>query len=690
MIEGGVGPIARVPVLEFRPDLQGLRAVAVVLVVAYHVGVPRLAGGFVGVDVFFVLSGYLITSLLWATRERAGTLALSEFYARRARRLLPASALVLVASAGACWWVYAPLEQAALAASARAVAAYVGNWWFASRAHDYFAVVPDVDPFLHAWSLAVEEQFYLVWPVLLAVVVHLAAPARARRVALVAIGGISLASFAVSVSQVTASPVWAFYGPLGRAWEFGVGALAALLSLGPRVAAGSAPRQVLVVGGLGLIAVAATSFSRTTSFPGAAALLPALGTVAVLVGGEGRGPAGDWGSRLLRSDALQPLGRWSYSWYLWHWPVLVLATEMGVGGSLALRAAWAAASLVVAVCAYRWVEAPLRGSRALARRPTLSLVLAGILSIGLVAGTWGWRRMASRWSETGPGAPFAAARTTAPALFDAGCGLGVGEVVAPSCLFGTVGADTTAVLFGDSHAAHWFPALDRIARSRNWRLLVLVKTGCPAADVVVWNEAQHRPFSECEAWRAAALERIERTRPALVVMASALRYVAVPDGSTLRVPVSPASWLEGSARTLTRLAAASPRVVLVRDTPYPGLDAPACLARAEWHRRDPATACRFNRDVATEAAVSEAERALVSRLPRVAWLDLTDAICPADECSVFQRGVVLFRDRNHLSVPFAEALTAAVERGLDATRAGARGKPSAATPAASVTGHSGL
>jgi peptidoglycan/LPS O-acetylase OafA/YrhL len=352
----------------FRPDIEGLRGIAVLLVVAYHAGIARVSGGFAGVDVFFVLSGYLITDILVREVASTGRIDYARFYARRARRLLPAATLTLLVVLAAATLLLGPMERIEPALSAIATALYSSNLFFLARAVDYFASSAETNPFLHTWSLAVEEQFYLVWPWLIVVAWR---AGRSRRALAVVLGAVSLASLATCIWITWKRQPWAFFGTPARAWEFGLGGLAALLPV-PAGALASAARRWL--GWLGLALIVGTAFVLrvTTPFPGAAALAPVIGTTLALVAGASDDARGV--HRLLSTRALRWIGARSYAWYLWHWPVLVLALALDRGMPVWGRALCALGALGVAALSTALVENPIRFARRLAGAPRRGII----------------------------------------------------------------------------------------------------------------------------------------------------------------------------------------------------------------------------------------------------------------------------------------------------------------------------
>ena len=302
---------------DFRPDVEGLRGVAILCVILYHVGWSVAQGGYIGVDMFFVLSGYLITGLLVNEAERNGRIDFIRFFARRIRRLVPAATLVLLTVLVLCWVVYSPVERVSFGKSGIATALYLSNVRYAGAAMNYLRLgVNKLDPLLHTWSLGVEEQFYLLWPFLVALVLLARKPAHSRRRALLIVMLVlTCISLALSIWLTRRSQPWAFFGLPTRVWQFGAGAMAAIVQR----------RTASIWGWLSIAAIIAamTQFSDTTSYPGYAAIVPTLATIGLLLSGVGDASRGV--SRYLGAPILRMIGRVSYSWYLWHWPLIVVA-----------------------------------------------------------------------------------------------------------------------------------------------------------------------------------------------------------------------------------------------------------------------------------------------------------------------------------------------------------------------------
>ena len=684
----------------FRRDVEGLRGVAVALVVAFHAGVPWLTGGYVGVDVFFVLSGFLITGLLVDELRRSGTVSLRGFYARRIRRLLPHATLVLVATTVAALFLLPPLDRADVGRDASAAGLFVANWHFAAEATDYLTA-GDRSPVLHYWSLSVEEQFYLFWPLLLLVVTRGGIALRrwdvtVRRLALT-VGAVALTSFAVSALLTEASGPYGYFGVHTRAWELAAGAAIALA----RPVLGRMPRWTAVFAGwagLVLILYSAVRYGESTVFPGVAAIAPVSGTALLLLAGARVPGAG--ASLAVSVKPLSWLGRHSYGFYLWHWPCLVFlwayygapgdASELdgSPGAPWYAVAAVVLLALLLAVVTARLLEQPIRRSRRLAAAHWRSLAL-GVALTAVAASLPGAALSAAEapalptalrvaGAVVGPGSveearrPDVRSREAVPVslqaaaaaredLPDAGpCTAGLkGERVttADDCFFGDTDARRTIALIGDSHARSWFPAFDAYAKEANLRLFFASKDSCPIADVRSVTPAGF-DYDACPTWRADVLARLGQIDGLqtvyLVRFAAYAKWLVDADGGRYAPDAAGPVWRAGLDRTLDVLGEVAPKVVLMRDIPWPGKDVPACLST---YRSD-ARSCSFALEGSVrDGILAEADRELADDRPGVVTLDVNDVICAASPCQVVTPGgEILFRDSHHLTAAFSATL----------------------------------
>ncbi|MBL8776411.1 MAG: acyltransferase [Acidimicrobiales bacterium] len=668
----------------YRPEIDGLRALAVLAVVAYHADLPGFSGGFAGVDVFFVLSGFLITGLLAREVEGRGRLSVSGFYGRRFRRLLPVAALVTVATVAVGWFVVSPLRHRDLAADALATSSYTINLRLAAQQLDYLRAHLAPSPFQQFWSLAVEEQFYLFWPLVLWLVFR---GARPRRRAALAVAGLAGASFLLAQRWVVTAPSWAFFSLPTRAWQLCAGALVALAWRPLSARLSHRVRAAAAVAGLVAIAATVVRAGGSTPWPGAWAVVPTLATVLVLLAP----PAADGGvSALLAARPLRAVGVRSYSWYLWHWPAMVfvaIALDREVGGPPAVAAAGVA--FVLAAATYRWVEQPVRRDPRLVAAPRLSLALGlgvtGVLIavfVGLVA---------AQGEIVGPGQAaadvarrsvdaqaldraalvdevpanltpgLAGADQDFPPVYEDGCHLTALETTPRRCRYGDPEGDRTVVVLGDSHAAQWVPALDALGRREGVTVVPLTKAGCPAAAVTVHDGALGRAFRECDEWRAAALDLAADLAPDLVLVTNTSRYAVDAQG---RAPAAD-EWRDGFSATLDTLAAAAPTVVL-GDTPYPEGWVPDCLAE----HLDRATDCVRARADLDDGGFGAVARSAADDAGAV-YAPTTDLACGATWCPVIVGNQLVYRDDSHLTTgyvrrladPLAAVLAAAVPDG---------------------------
>lgn len=645
----------------YRGDIDGLRAIAVSLVVLYHMGADRVflrfgwrlfEGGFVGVDVFYVLSGFLITGLLMREIRATGRLDVALFYTRRIRRLLPLSSLVLASTVLASFILLPTMDWPDVSQDGFAAASYFANMRFASQATHYLTGGPSHSPLLHYWSLSVEEQFYLVWPGLFAL---MAAPATLWgalsrwRHALV-VGGLVVVSATASVLLTESSP-WAFFGLHTRAWELGVGAMVALLQLeGLRLGRWSS----LIAGWLGLATICASALliTRDTSFPGVTAWLPVAGTALVVAAGisPSRGGVG----ALLSLAPLRYLGNLSYAWYLWHWPFIVLSGP-AVGSmdrpvaSIVVTAV--VLSFVASVVSHHALENPMRRWEELGRgwRPA-------VLALGTVGGMGAVALVTSLFGPKGAG-PSDPAFAHKDSVHEAdGCMQEIGGVTPAACEFGVASGTQTLALLGDSHATAWMPAFDGVARTLGWRGVLYAKASCPPLNVTSYLRDYRRTYFECEAWRGSVLARLAELQPEVVVLA---RYGVYADalvevGGELATPErAVALWQAGAADTFDALRSVTRRIVVMRDVPKPQTNIIKCLAR------NGGASCDFDatKGVHWDEAMFSAEAAAAVGRVDVSFVDLSRVICDADPCPArTSDGAIKYRDDNHLTATYSASL----------------------------------
>ncbi len=652
-----------------RADIQGLRALAVGLVVCYHLRPEWLPGGFVGVDVFFAISGFLIIGTLTGELRRTGRVGLLDFYARRIRRLLPAATAVLLGVTAA---VFAVLPASRWPAVLREVvfsAVNAQNWLLAVLSNDYGHAGVGASPVQHFWSLAVEEQFYLVIPLVLVLAAVLAARRGGGpvRYAAVAVGAITAASFAFSVWYTPVDPGAAYFVTPTRMWQLGVGGLAAMVL--HRLRLGPTARLLLGWGGLAAVLASASLFTTGMAFPGWIAALPTVGAAAMLVAGD------DSLARVLGLRPLTYVGDISYSLYLWHWPVIVFLLELtgrqvldGYQVPVAL-----ALSLVLAALSKRFVEDPFR-RHGHHRRRTAYGVGAALVAVTVAVASSGWASAESTLAALRgrsvidaehPGA--LALDPSRPLPARAGVALAPAPAVAAqdwprddcttrdlgeglkTCVLGKPGAPKTLVVVGDSHAAQFSTALAEFARrggGDQWQVHLLVRNGCPFSAVPP-SEAG-TPLTACSDENLKKLDHVLDLRPDLVLTAAMSRESYLKDlkwtwESTARM-------VDGYRTMLAALSEADIPVAVIRALPRPERPVVPCLER---HPHRP-TDCDTSRANAVGSS-TDPLTAAATGLPGVRLVDLTDWICRADTCPAVVGNVVVYRD-NHLTDTYVRSL----------------------------------
>jgi peptidoglycan/LPS O-acetylase OafA/YrhL len=717
----------------FRQDIQGLRALAVLLVILDHAKIGPFHGGFVGVDVFFVISGFLITGLLVSEAERTGRASLLGFYARRARRILPAATLVIVVTVVASIYLLSAVEASGAIEDALWATFFAANFKFASDGTDYFQNDTPPSPFQHYWSLAVEEQFYLVWP-LLVLLLCLYAAWRARRSTgqrslgprvrdlgvspLVVIVGIS---FAYSVSYSTTDPVAAYFSPFTRAWELGIGALVACLST-RLILLMPAVQALLSWLGLAAIAVASLAFTGTTVFPGFAAALPVVGTAALLAGGLR--PAG-WGpQKILSLPPMRAVGDWSYSLYLWHWPALIIVSQawrpaVGWVGALVI-----AAVVPVSALTYYFVENPFRRARMFKVRrlrgvllyPAVVLLTLPLLAVantvvkdelnggGPPITTAAFGQTDDDATDPGfspdPVVALVQASVKAaqngydipadlkPSVLDLGkdipdlgkCQYFQINADRPLCPRGDTQGERRLVLIGDSHARQWVPALDQLSQRYGYTAYFLIREGCPSSDVTPWM-VHGGPSTDCEAFQEWAREQVAALQPDVVVLGSEAnrRGFTSDDGELVDdVPTMAQMYRDGMEREIDALAPNAGRVIVVGDPPAVVVHPGRCLSERDASLKK----CLSKEDKESLVFIDALRQAAAAK--GIQFVETAAWFCSEGLCPSVVGDYIAHRDRTHVSQSYAGYLSDELEAQIHLDPAyQPSGQPSTGTAAAS-------
>ena len=600
-------------------QIQGLRALAAISVTLFHA--KWVSGGFIGVDIFYVISGFLITGLLMREIDRTGTINFKEFYARRFKRLLPTSFFVLAVTAVFAWFLLPGIARASLGRDVIAASLYVSNYLFAWWQTDYQNLDATPSPVIHYWSLAVEEQFYLLWPLLILAFFFLAMKFKSKNFVAWMVASVTLLSFIYSLYLTENSPIWAFYSLPTRAWELGIGALIVLV---PQMKM----KRILGLIGFILLSISSVIFNESTAFPGVNALLPVLGTTLLIATVHSWPP---FLNDVANSKVSQWLGRISYPLYLWHWPLLVLpSTYLARPLEVYERLIAIAATLLFADLTHRFVEEPFRHSNSSALLIYKKSAVVTVASVFLGAAIM--LTNTDKIDVSGVNGAVSLAQIKArPLIYDDGCHANYNQTESSKCEYGDLSSTKTMVLYGDSHAAQWFPTVVEIAERSGYKLISLTKSACSSVEVVRPDRGAFN-MSRCSKWRDYSIKRIQEIKPDVLIMSS-FQYFRMPPQFGDRVRW----WNEGQEKLLAGVKNSSTHLIYVTDTPHPERDIPSCLATNSIEE------CN---DITRSETLSINGFKVIDPNP---WL------C-SDICTSVKDGVVAYRDQSHISVDIARAL----------------------------------
>jgi peptidoglycan/LPS O-acetylase OafA/YrhL len=649
-----------------RTDIQALRTIAVSLVVLFHLWPNRIAGGFIGVDVFFVISGFLITRHILQEVD-SGRFSVTGFWARRIKRLLPASFLVLLAT-GAGVALFAPVSQwAQWFGEIQSSVFYFENWNLAGASVDYLALSNQASPVQHFWSLSVEEQFYFFWPLLIALALAVAGTRKTssfsqrKRIFLVLLA-ISVISFLLSIFYTGAEPAIAYFSTPVRAWEFGAGALTVFL---PAIKSKSLKSWTALIG---LFAILAAAFviDTSTPFPGAAALLPVLGTVLVIYAAPETGRIGN----LLAWRPIQWVGDKSYAIYLWHWPVIIFAPLiLGTGLSAISKSIVIVITLLLSWLTHQFVEMPISRVqipkwKIFALAATASVFIASIGGLAIQIGNQSIRAelMLGKAGAVAAQPCFGAAARVNPEACKTSSIKGVypapkvaaadiaelpetcfsvsrAQIDASYCALGNRDGSIKIAAIGDSHLAQYAGALNFLATKNNWKLDLYAKGGCPFSFAVrVHDEVLTK---NCPAWVANVLAAIPAQKYDAII--SSQRAGMEWNGGE-------ATAVKGLTQLWMQLVAEGERLVVIKDQPNPGQNAVTCLLQ----QND----CSFNREAAFKF---DAQVESAKKLPELEFVNFDDIFCDSQKCFPIIGNAIVYRDDNHLTDTFARTLAPYIE-----------------------------
>jgi peptidoglycan/LPS O-acetylase OafA/YrhL len=668
-------------------EIQGLRAIAVIGVVLYHANFQWIPGGFLGVDVFFVISGYLISQMIVKELSATGKVDLPNFYARRLRRLLPTAILVIIATLSVGRHLISPIRHKTIAIDAISSIFYGANYRFYFSQIDYLNIGAKPSLFLHFWSLAVEEQFYLFWPLLLLIGWKFFK----RFGVLIILVATAAFSFYYSLLFTKSNPTFAFYSLPTRAWEFALGAITFLL-ISKLNGFWKLFRFIFGWAGLAGLIYSFITITDTQEFPGMISLIPTIAT-ALVIAASSKGKF--FGSFLLTNPLFYGIGAISYSLYLWHWPVYQLMSEViGAEFNQINLIIYALILIVITVATYYVIEKPIRSYKRLGRRPSYGFIWGGItsliatfvaisimgLTLPIISSPIAQGQNIVVIAEPSPTPTLISNATPSPEIqsnlptrtttpinlsvltdvyFDGKCQSKNTEIEVKKCVSGDPTGKKNIVIFGDSHATQWIPALNEIGIKNNYKISVLTKAGCPAADLTVLYEINKKlqKYPECAAWRNNAILEINSNQnPDLIIMSATGAYnVGTDPKKNLDY------WLNGYKTTITNLQKYSDRIMILNDTPHSG--SPTSLDCLGKNLENPSR-CDLNYadSVSPFNRINYLDQ--IGLIYSIPIIDPIPWLCNEGNCPAVLNGVAAYADARHMAARMSIELAPLLEQAI--------------------------
>lgn len=625
----------------YRPDIEGMRAIAIVLVVLSHLSIDGFSAGFIGVDVFFVISGYLITGVLVREYESSAKIELLRFFSNRMRRLLPALMLVILVAGAVVYNIEPETTHLSQSMAAAMAVAWISNIYFAFSDANYFSSGSGENAFLHTWSLGVEEQFYIVWPLIILAYFKLHRK-YAKVTALVPLFSIiAILSLLACIFISQFNSIFSFYMMPTRAWQFSAGALAWVLFRQGKYSSGFYG----VTGWVGVILLMAglVGIDKNTVYPGWAAIIPTLAACALLVSGgileSNRSSVMTWPSRLLATPLMQGIGKISYAWYLWHWPVIIVGAYVApVKGDFLNTMAALLISLMLAILTHYMLENPVRYGRLARVRHGWQMLAA--VSLILIANSQllRWNAHAQEVLSIEDNSRYVQAKNDAPMIYGFGCDDWFHSSELKPCVFGEDSAKKTAVIFGDSIGVQWFSTLAAMYDPHQWKIVVLTKSSCPMVDEIFFYQRIGREYTECEEWRNKAIEWLQARKVDNIFL-----------GSTASSDFTEKQWTEGTGRILERLSRSADAIYVIEANPTLGFNGPDCLIK---EKREGGYKCQSLSENSQYSRVASFLKGVVDKYPKAHWVETASFVCPEGLCQAIRNDTVVFRDAQHLTATF--------------------------------------
>jgi peptidoglycan/LPS O-acetylase OafA/YrhL len=629
---------------KFRADIEGMRAIAILLVVAAHFAIPGFFAGFIGVDIFFVISGYLITGILVGEYEKTQRITLAKFYANRLRRLLPALAAMVIVSSCAAFWVLPQSQNLAHSVAGSMAILWISNIFFAFSDVNYFAAGNITNIFLHTWSLGVEEQFYLVWPAFILISMSFFKTKTNNQRLLICFLLISIISLASCIFFIRHNPVIAFYMMPTRAWQFAAGALAWLF--GRYKLPSMMPARVASWLGVAFLVLGLVLINANSAYPSLLAIFPTLGACFLLWSGSGQTKT-NTPNIILSMPIMQKIGKLSYSLYLWHWPVLIVGSYFfPIKGNIGNTIFAMIFSLVLASATSYLIENPVRFGQAANIVPRWQIFISIVVMILISSQLLRWNTYAQKQIASSTNQLYIHAISDVPVIYPDGCDDWYHSAEVKLCTYGNKDAKHTAVLMGDSIGAQWFSAITHMHNLQDWSIIVLTKSSCPMVDQSFFYTRIGREYTECSAWRNKAIEWLQHQHVDQLFI-----------GGTASSNFTDEQWQAGTASILKKLTLYSDSIFLIESNPTLTFNGPNCLLKYKTNI-DRYKNCQSAPANLHYAKVAGILSAVTKQFPNVHWLETSNFVCPDHMCDALRKNdegqfIAVYRDEQHLTDTFA-------------------------------------
>jgi len=609
-------------------SIEGIRALAILLVIAAHAGILGFEAGFIGVDIFFVISGFLITRLLIQEIQEKGSISFSNFYIRRLQRLLPALIVVIVTTGIALSHTLPKHEQLAHIEAGASASVWTSNIYFAFSTIDYFGTDASLNAFTHTWSLGVEEQFYIIWP---ALIMLLWCYKRSLTSLALLLSVIAVISFLSCMYLSMFSPIKAFYLMPLRAWQFALGGLVFFLLEKHYI---NKCNFLWGYIGLALLLLALVAIDKNQTYPSLLAVLPTIATALIIYGCLNGTPF--FFKKHLSTDFMQLLGKTSYSWYLWHWPILIIGKILFASESIITNMILCMFAWMLAFLTFRIIESPIRYSSYLQSKPFWKLTIFLFIMLFTCLSFIRWYNKVSlnviNYNE------LTSTTRSLSIIYEMGCDQWYTSSEVKPCYFGNPDASKTVLLLGDSIGAQWFPAIEKVFIDHGWRLIVLTKSACPMIDGTLFYKTIGRDYTECDRWKNKTIDKLAELKPDIIILGSARGYA-----------LTPLEWQNRSENFLKKIVGNTSKIYILRPTPELPFHGPQCLYNGS-------SSCSNKNDSLVDDEMWSATINASKISSKIYALDLNYAVCPNKLCSARNSEFIIYRDQKHLTAQYVLSL----------------------------------